>query len=101
MDVFSTLENVAFSDDKPVATTLLKSNAVNELRISMKKGQLMKAHKAPYLILVSIIEGMVDFGIENKQIVLKKGDVIHVPANVIHDLTAIEQSVVRVSLIKC
>ena len=66
----------------------------------MKSGQVMKEHKAPYPIVVHILEGKIDFGVQGTIQSLEKGAILTLEGNIPHDLTAIEDSVVRLSLSK-
>jgi quercetin dioxygenase-like cupin family protein len=60
----------------------------------------MKEHKAPFPITVQVIEGKIDFGVEGANFELVTGDLIGLEANIPHDLKAIEESIVRLSLSK-
>lgn len=60
----------------------------------------MKEHKAPFPIIVHLLEGHIDFGINGKKNELTKGAILTLDGNVPHDLNALEDSVVRLSLSK-
>ncbi len=98
--VVSYLDDVNFSDDKPVVSTLIKTDIINEMRIAFKKGQVMKEHKAPFPILVNVVSGAIGFDAEGEVYLMKTGDTIMIHANLPHELSAIEESVVRVTLVK-
>ncbi|MEJ6582753.1 MAG: AraC family ligand binding domain-containing protein [Crocinitomicaceae bacterium] len=66
----------------------------------MQTGQFMKEHKAPFPIIVHVLQGSVKFGAEGEDIHLKIGDLIGLETNVPHDLLAKENSIVRLSLSK-
>lgn len=69
---------------------MIKTDLVKEIRILFRKGQEMKEHKAPYPIVVQILEGSIDFGTDGQRYILNKGMMIVLPANQVHDLIALE-----------
>jgi len=100
MKIESFIENLDFNDNKIVTKVLLESSFSKEIRILLKKGQIMKEHKAPFPIIVHVLDGKIDFGVEGNIHLLKKGDIITLTGNVPHDLTALEDSIVRLTLSK-
>ena len=98
MNTASLIENVAYDENKPAVTVLLKTKTSKEIRIVMKQGQSMKEHKAPYPIVIEIFEGSIDFGVKGEKQILKKGDLIALDENVPHDLTCISDCIIRLSL---
>lgn len=99
MKIESFNDEVAFSD-KISTKVILETSFSKEIRIVLKRGQIMKEHKAPFPIIVHILEGTIDFGVCGKIKKLKKGAIITLEENVPHDLTAVEDSIVRLSLSK-
>lgn len=100
MQKVSFTENLDFNDHKIVTKVLLETSFSKEIRILLKKGQLMKEHKAPFSIIIHMVEGSIDFGVEGKVHMLKQGDIITLAANVPHDLLAKSDSIVRLTLSK-
>ncbi|MBL0682228.1 cupin domain-containing protein [Aquimarina mytili] len=98
MKIGSLTKNIIYKKDKPAITVALKTETTKEIRIVMKKGQLMKEHKAPFPIVIEIFEGTIDFGVSGKKHLLKKGDLIALDKNIPHDLTCIEDCIVRLSI---
>ncbi|WP_109302766.1 cupin domain-containing protein [Aquimarina sp. AU474] len=94
----SLIENITYKDNGPAISVLLQTKTSKEIRIVMKKGQLMKEHKAPFPIVVQVFEGAIDFGVSGTKKTLKKGDLIALDENVPHDLTCIENCIVRLSI---
>ena len=100
MKIQSFSENLVFNENRIVTEVLLESSFSKEIRILLKKGQIMKEHKAPFPIIVHLLNGEIDFGVQGNTQYLKTGDIITLDANVPHDLSALKDSVVRLTLSK-
>ncbi len=100
MKIESFNENLNFNDNKIVTKLLLETSFSKEIRILLKQGQIMKEHKAPFPILVHILSGEINFGVQGFMKPLISGDIITLAADIPHDLTAIEDSIVRLTLSK-
>jgi len=100
MTITSFEENINFSDDKIITKVILESSFSKEIRILMKKGQIMKEHKTAFPITVHVLEGKIIFGVQGKSNLLEKGSIVSLEGNVPHDLTAKENSIVRLTLSK-
>lgn len=98
MNTSSLLKNNEFKADKPAISVLMQTETTKEIKILMRKGQTMKKHQAPFPIVIEIFDGSIDFGVENQVLKLNKGDIISLKSSVPHDLFAIEDSIVRLSL---
>ena len=94
------LDEVIFDDNKVPIKVLLETDFTKEIRIVMKAGQEMKEHKAPLPIVVQVVQGEIDFGVEGERLKLCEGDIIALEPAVPHDLMAKEDSVVRLTLSK-
>ncbi len=93
-------KDLEYSEDKPAVTLLLETSFTKEIRIALKKHQIMKEHQAPFPIIVQIIEGKIDFGVNNRILKLEKGGIITLEGGVPHDLKALEDSIIRLTLKK-
>ena len=100
MQKVSFTKNLDFNDKKMVTQVLLETSFSKEICILLRKGQLMKEHKAPFPIIVHMVEGNIDFGVEGTVRLLKQGDMITLAANIPHDLLAKSDSIVRLTLSK-
>ena len=100
MNIKSFNENIEYSDNRVVTKIILETSFSKEIRVLLKNGQTMKEHKAPYPIIVHILEGKIDFGIGDEIKLLQTGDIITLESNVYHDLTAKKNSIVRLTLSK-
>lgn len=63
-------------------------------------GQIKKKHKTPYPILIHPLDGNIELGVQDERLLMKCGDIIALDGDVQHDLTAIEDSVIRLTLSK-
>ena len=71
-----------------------------EIRINLEKGAQIKEHKAPGAIMVQVLSGKIDFSVGENSVILDALNMITLEPNVIHALTALENSIVRLSLSK-
>ena len=93
-------EDLTFSDESVVITPLLDSAFGKEIRIAFKVDQMMKEHKTKFPITVMTLKGCIEFRVDDALFVLNAGDVIALEGNVLHELKATQESVVRLSLHK-
>ena len=99
MNTASLLKNITYQEnEKPTITVLLKTASTKEVRIVMKEGQFMKEHKAPFPIIIEMFEGEIEFGVNGKKQILKKGDIIALEGNVPHDLLCKVNCIIRLSI---
>ncbi|RLA70324.1 MAG: cupin [Epsilonproteobacteria bacterium] len=92
--------DLEFSDKSVVITPMLDSTFGKEIRIAFKESQVMKEHKTKFPITVMILRGSIEFTVGEKMFMLNAGDVIALEGNVLHELKATHESVVRLSLHK-
>jgi len=100
MHTSNILKDIIYNEAKPAISVLFETATTKEIRIVFKQGQIMKEHKTPYPISVEMFEGKLDFGVENKILHLERGDLLALEGNVPHDLKAISDCVVRLTLSK-
>ena len=100
MKTSSILKDVEYNDNKPAISVLMETDFTKEIRIAMKAGQEMKEHKTAFPITVELVEGEIQFGVKGEIMELKRGDLIALEGNVPHNLKAISDCIVRLSLSK-
>ena len=98
MKDYSFNTDLEFDDNKVRAQLILETSFSKEIRILLKKGQVMKEHQAPFPIVVHLLEGSINFGIEGKVSRLEKGAILTLAGKVPHDLLAHEDSIVRLTI---
>lgn len=96
----SYLQDLNFNEDKVAVSLILDTEFTKEIRIAFKKGQVMREHQAPLPIVVQVFRGEIDFGVGEERYNLKEGDMITLAGTIKHDLIALEESVVRLTLSK-
>lgn len=96
----SIFQDLEFNDQKVAVKVLFETNFTKELRIAMQPNQQMKEHQTPFPIVVELVQGQVIFGVEGKEYALKAGDLLSLEGGVPHHLTALEQSIIRLTLSK-
>ncbi|QQT26438.1 cupin domain-containing protein [Sphingobacterium spiritivorum] len=94
----SIFENLQYSSKKPDIKVILETSAIKEIRISMRAGQVMKTHKSPFPIVIHVLQGAIKLGILSETYEMKSGDMIGLEGHIPHDLTATEDTVIRLSI---
>ena len=100
MQTASFYTELTFSDESVVIKPILDSDFGKEIRIAFKEGQVMKEHKTKFPITVMTMRGSIEFGVGEETVILNEGDVIALAGNIMHELKALKESVVRLSLHK-
>lgn len=100
MNTASFYDHLDFSDKSVKITAMLTSDFGKEIRIAFKEGQVMKEHKTIFPITVMTMRGCIEFTVGSEMVVLNEGDVIGLEGSVAHELKAVRESVVRLSLNK-
>jgi len=96
----SLYKDVVFNESKPVINVLFETSFTKEIRITMQTGTEMAKHQTSFPIVVEIVDGAINFGVNGEVLNLQKGDLIALDGGVPHDLKAIENSIIRLTLTK-
>jgi quercetin dioxygenase-like cupin family protein len=94
------LQNANYNNEKPAISVLFETDFTKEIRILFKQGQLMKKHQTPYPITVEMVDGNLDFGVNEHVYNLKKGALVALEGGIPHDLLAKTDCIVRLTLSK-
>lgn len=100
IDVISINADVEFGDSAPKFKVLINNSAFKEVCISFKKGQELKDHSSASPIIVQVIKGMVNFGVDSHEYCLKEGMLITLDAKIVHKVYALQESIIRLSISK-
>jgi len=100
MNIISFIDEIEFDEIRVKTKVLLETSFSKEIQILMKVGQMMKEHKSPYPILIHLLEGNIGLGVQGQKLIMKGGDIIALDGDIPHDLTANENSIVRLTLSK-
>ena len=100
MDLKSFKNAVEFDATRVKTKVLIETSFSKEIQILMSVGQVMKEHKTPFPILIHLLEGNIDLGVQGKIISMKVGDIIALEGDIPHDLTAKENTIIRLTLSK-
>ncbi len=79
--------------EHPVAKIFHKGENSRVLIIAFKKGMSLKEHKAQLTSKLLVLEGSVDYTTEEISVTLNKYDEVNIAANLIHAVTAKENSI--------
>jgi len=72
MKIESFNKDIGYNDNRIVTKVILESSFSREIRILLKREQIMKEHKAPFPIIVHVLEGEIEFGVQQDVHLLKK-----------------------------
>ena len=87
--VLSGLAN--YQEGSVVSRTVIDKKSGTVTFFAFDKGQKLSEHTAPFDALVCMLEGNVEISISGKPVTVKAGDMIIMPANQPHALSATER----------
>ncbi len=85
--------------DKSITHTVIKTDALEIIRIVLQAGHELPPHKVPGEIAVQCLEGIVDFRVGEVNRELSAGKLLYVEGGVEHSLRARENSSVLVTIL--
>ena len=71
---------------------LITGDRIMMSHVILKKGSVVPAHKHENEQITYILRGTLKFEVNGKDIVLREGDVLHIPSNVVHSAEALEDT---------
>jgi quercetin dioxygenase-like cupin family protein len=81
---------VGYAADSIVSKTILDKRTGTITLFAFDKGQTLSEHTSPYDAVVQVIDGQAQLTIAGDEITAGAGDLIVMPANVPHNVTAVE-----------
>lgn len=100
MTIQSFTKGADFEGDRIKTQVILETSFSKEIRILLPKGETMKDHKSPFPIIIQIVDGYIELGVEGSFSLMQTGDVIDLKGGVMHNLIAKENTIVRLTLSK-
>lgn len=100
MEIQSFNSEIEFDENRIKTKVIVETSFSKEIRIALLQGQLMKEHKTPYPILIHLLQGVIELGLYEKAYLMQAGDIIALNADTPHNLLALENSIIRLTLSK-
>ena len=91
---------VDYQEGSVVSKTIINKKTGTVTLFAFSKGQGLSEHKAPYDALVQILDGNAEIKISGNPHKLTKGEIIIMPGNEPHALTAIDSFKMLLTMIK-
>ena len=91
---------VAYSDDSVVSKRIVDKGIGTITLFAFDAGQRLSTHSAPYDAVVQVVEGTADITIGQTDLQVQTGQVVIMPANVPHSVTAGQRFKMLLTMIK-
>ena len=93
-------ELIGYAQDAVVSKTILDKPAGTVTLFAFDKGQKLSEHTAPYDAIVQVLDGSAHLTIGGKDVQVSAGQIIIMPANVPHAVTAQERFKMLLTMIR-
>lgn len=97
---FNLSKSIEYTDGGVISKQITKSEMGNVTLFSFDEGQGLSPHKAPFDALVQIIDGEAEITLDGVVHEVQKGEMIIMPANVMHALHAAKRFKMLLIMIK-
>jgi len=91
---------VEYQKDSVVSRIVLNKKSGTVTLFAFDKGQSLSEHTAPYDALVEILDGEAEIIISGKSHLVKKGEIVVMPANEPHALKAVKKFKMLLTMIR-
>ena len=98
--VLKTADLIEYQDGSVVSREIIKKDTGTVTIFAFDKGEGLSEHTAPFDAMVQIIDGKAEITISGNKNVLETGEMIIMPANEPHALTALEKYKMILTMIR-
>ena len=93
-------EIIEYQDGSIVSRTIVEKQSATVTLFAFDKGQSLSEHTAPFDAIVQVIDGKARFSIAGEPFVLEAGRMLIMPANVPHEVEAVEPFKMLLTMIR-
>jgi quercetin dioxygenase-like cupin family protein len=97
---FNLMNDSEYQNGSVVSKVLLKKTSGNVTLFAFDKGEQLSPHSAPFDALVQVLDGTAEIMIGDKIHELFAGEIIIMPANIIHAVKAKEKFKMMLTMLK-
>ena len=91
---------VQYAADSIVSRTILDKPTGTVTLFAFDQGQKLSEHTAPFDALVQVLDGRGKFTIDGKEVEVLTGEIIVMPANIPHAVSAVEKFKMLLTMIR-
>jgi quercetin dioxygenase-like cupin family protein len=96
----SLVDMVDYQKEAVVSKTIIEKKTGTVTLFAFDQGQGLSEHTAPFDALVQVLDGEVEINISGKSYNLKQGEIIIMPANEPHTLSAVKSFKMLLTMIR-
>ncbi len=93
-------ELVAYEEGRVVSRTFAQNPSLSLTLFAFDKGEGVSTHTAPGDAMVQVLDGEATVNIDGKEMTVSPGQVVVMPANVPHAVTAVKQFKMILTVVK-
>ncbi len=94
------IELIEYADDAVVSKTILDKPVGTITLFAFDKGQKLSEHTSPYDAVVQVLDGQAQLTIGGKGVQVSTGEIVIMPANVPHAVTAKDRFKMLLTMIR-
>ncbi len=99
-NILKTADLIEYQDGSVVSREIIKKDTGTVTIFAFDKGEGLSEHTAPFDAMVQIIDGKAEITISGNKNILETGEMIIMPANEPHALTALEKYKMVLTMIR-